>query len=440
MKILNTLLWPFLLPVLLLVYLLWPKSRPHFSERLGLGRQRPAARGSLLVHVASLGEARAARPLIASLSKKVPLFLTTMTQTGREALVKAHPGIPVSLAPLDLPGLWGPFLRSRRIRGILLFETEIWPAMLGSAREQGLSVALVNGRLSSRSFGRYRKLKWWIRPVLECLDPVTVQSDRDAARFLALGARPEAIHLTGNLKWDADPSALAPERAPGAGKWLGTGGKKDGIPLLRILGSSVHPEEALVLVRVWRRLVEEGYPVSLVLAFRHLETLPAFLSRLPSSLKVSRRTDFLEGGERGESPETGDPSETLFLLDTYGELGAVTGLADAVFVGGTLDPVGGHSPVEAAAHGKPILWGPCRDHIADLAETLSEAGAAIEATDEAGLREALTTLVKDGERRVRMGHAARAVFEKSGGALGRTLAVLDPFVEGLFPEGVPSIY
>ncbi len=434
MKILNTLLWPFILPFLLLVYLFWPKSRPHFFERLGLGRMRLTRRGTLLFHVASLGEARAARRLIEALSGRVPLLLTTMTATGREALSKAHPEIPVTLAPLDLPGLWIPFFKSRGVRGILLFETEVWPSMLGSARDLGIPVGLVNGRLSSRSFGRYRSLVRFVRPFFSRLSPVTVQSERDRERFLSLGVRPEALHVTGNLKWDVDPAVLAPDRAPGAREWLGIGRESKGEPSrFRILGSSVHPGEALTLVRISQRLASGGRPVDLILAPRHLEILPALLSRLPPSLNVSRRTDF-QNAQGTAAPEGAKPAGTLFLLDTYGELGAVTGLADVVFVGGTLDPVGGHSPVEAAWHGKPLLWGPHRDHIADLAEGLSEAGAAVEVRDEEALLKTLTALWDDPERRRKMGQAARAVFEASGGPLGRTLEVLSPFIAAFFPE------
>ncbi len=435
MKILNLLLWPFLLPVLLLVYLLWPKARPHFSERLGLGRLRLTEKGYLLFHTASLGEARGSIRLIEALSRRVPLLLTTMTLTGREALSKAHPDLPVTLSPLDLPGIWSPFLKSRRVRGILLFETEIWPAMLSSARELGIPVGLVNGRLSSRSFLRYRKLAFLVRPFTERIAPVAVQSERDRERFRLLGVPSEALHVTGNLKWDVDPSALLPERAPGARQWLGIGNSaSEGSPILRVLGSSVHPEEALALFRACRRVSETGRPVSLVLAPRHLETLPGLLSRLSPSASISLRVPGPGKGEGRVAPKPLDPDRTLYILNTYGELGAVISLVDVVFVGGTLDPVGGHSPVEAAFHGKPLLWGPHRDHIADLAEGLSEAGASIEVSGEADLVTALGTLWDDGERRARMGAAARGVFEACGGPLERTLSVLAPFLDSIFPE------
>ncbi len=435
MKILNLLLWPFILPLLLLVYLLWPKARPHFSERLGLGRLRLPEKGYLLFHVASLGEARAARPLIEALSGRIPLLLTTMTLTGREALSKAHPDLPVTLSPLDLPELWIPFLKSRRVRGILLFETEVWPSMLASARERGIPVGLVNGRLSSRSFGRYRTIGAFVRPFLERISPVAVQSGRDRERFRALGVREEALHVTGNLKWDVDPAALSPDRAPGAREWLGAGeSDRNASPAFRVLGSSVHPDEGLALFRACRRLSEDGRPVSLILAPRHLETLPNLLSRLPPSARISLRSANLAGPEKEGSPEPAGPDKTLYILNTYGELGAMMAYADVVFVGGTLDPVGGHSPVEAAFHGKPLLWGPHRDHIADLAENLSREGAALEVTGEADLSEALILLWSDPERRARMGESARRVYECGRGPLERTLGVLSPFLSELFPE------
>ncbi len=437
MKILNILLWPFLLPIFLFVYLFWPKARPYFSERLGLGGVRLIERGYLLFHVASLGEARAASRLIEALSQRVPLLLSTMTVTGREALEKAHPSIPVSLAPIDLPGLWTPFFRSRRIRGILLFETEIWPSMLTSAKDLGLSYGIVNGRLSSRSYGRYKRLRFFIRPFLRGMSLVTVQSKRDEERFKGLGVLGDRLKITGNLKWDVEVAALSPDRAKGIFDWLGEGGEKraNGGPL-RLLGSSVHPGEVRELLRVSRAFREKGRPISLILAPRHLDVLPGLLSDLPPSVKISLRSR--EGGlpDAGSRNLPGRSGDILYILDTYGELGAVTGLADCVFVGGTLVPVGGHSPVEAAFHGKPVLWGPYRDHIADIAEGFMEAGAAIEVENGRDLETALTLLWDDRDRREDMGARARRLFESNGGPLERTLDALSPFLETLFPERV----
>jgi 3-deoxy-D-manno-octulosonic-acid transferase len=433
MKLLNLFLWPFILPVLFLVYLVWPRSRPFFFERLGMGPVRLTRNGYLLFHVASLGEARASRGLISALATRVPLILTAMTLSGRNALAAAHPDLPVSLAPLDLPGLWNPFLSSRRIRGILLFETEIWPSMLLTARDLGIPAGLVNGRLSARSIRRYGRLKPLVRPLFGMLSPVLVQTETDRERFRVLGVEDSGISVTGNLKWDVDPATLDPERLSGAREWLGRepeglDGERSGF---LVMGSSVHPQEALALVRACQALAERHVPVQCVLAPRHLETLPGLLSSLPPTVKVIlRKADSLSGKatETGFK-ENGRADFTLYILNTYGEMGSFLAYADAVFIGGTLDPVGGHSPVEAAFHGKPILWGPFRDHIADLSEKLDSAGATLEVRGEGDLAKALSMLAESPGMRREMGARSREVFECEGGPLSRTLAALEPFLQ-----------
>lgn len=419
MTLLNLFLWPFLLPLLLLAYLLWPKSRPHFSERLGFWPMRAGESGVLLFHVASLGEARAASRLIGALSRKRPLLLTTMTQTGRSALKAAHPEIPSGLAPLDLPGLWRPFLKGRRIRGILLFETEVWPAMILEASRAGIPVGLVNARLSSTSYRRYKALRFLFAPLFRRLSPVLAQSDLDAGRFIDLGVAPDALVRTGNLKWDLDPASLDPARLQGADLWLERTGPEPR-PFL-LCGASVHPDEAVLLWNACQTLVRSGIPVQCLLAPRHLDRLPEILEKIPEagiSLRTTGRT-----GSGKEGP--------LFLLDTYGELGAMLAFSDAVFVGGTLVPVGGHSPVEAAFHGKPLLWGPHRDHISDLAQGLIQAEAAIEVSGLADLSAALFRLVRDPSQREAMGRRSRETFLRESGPMDRTLAALDPFLRSL---------
>lgn len=430
MNLLNLLLWPFLLPVLLLVYALWPKSRPFFPERLGLGKMRIDKAGYLLLHVASLGEARAAKGLITELSKRAPLLLTTMTVSGRTSLAASHADLPVSLAPLDLPGLWKPFLKSRRIRGILLFETEIWPSMLLTAKELGIPVGIVNGRLSSRSMRRFGVLKPLVRPLFRRLSPVLVQTPQDRDRFIRLGVSGDSVQVTGNLKWDVDRSFLDPERLEGGREWLGItpGPPGEGErPVVRILGSSVHPGEAEALWHSCRALSARNLSVQCILAPRHLEVIPSLLSRLSAA-----RVFFRKGGPSPVGKTGASPSDTLYLLNTYGEMGSFLALADIVFVGGTLDPVGGHSPVEASFHGKPILWGPHRDHIADLSERLMAQGAAMEVAKIGDLEEALFLLATDRERREEMGRKSREVFLSEGGPLLRTMKALDPFLSALF--------
>ena len=425
-RLLHWLLWPFLLPLIGAVWLFFPRARPHFRERLGMAGGRPGQEPCLLLHVASLGEARAARTLIRRLSGRVPLVLTTMTATGRAALAAAHPDIPVSLAPLDLPGLWVPFLASRRVRAILLFETEVWPAMLLSARSLSIPAGIVNGRLSTRSFGRYRKIRPLARPFLSHLSPVLVAEEHDRERFLSLGVRKEAVAVTGNLKWDlALPGPEDPSHHESLLSWLDKKEPKDSDPPLILVGSSVHPGEARTIVSACLSLGKRGVRISPVLALRHLETLPEVLKSLPPEVAPRLRTAGASPAGVGECP--------VYILDTYGELGWLLGEADMVFVGGTLDPVGGHSPVEAAYHGKPLLLGPYQDHIAALVSPLREEGALLELPGPAALEPSLMALAENVETRRKMGLAARRVFDRLGGPLERTMSALEPIL-ALFPE------
>nr|EES51628.1 MAG: Three-deoxy-D-manno-octulosonic-acid transferase domain protein [Leptospirillum ferrodiazotrophum] len=425
-RLLHWLLWPFLLPAIGAVWLFVPRARPHFRERLGLAAGRPGQEPCLLLHVASLGEARAARTLIERLSARVPLVLTTMTATGREALASAHPGIPVSLAPLDLPGLWVPFLSSRRVRAILLFETEVWPAMILSARSLGIPAGIVNGRLSTRSHRRYRRLAFLVRPLFSFLAPVLVSEERDRERFQSLGVREEALAVTGNLKWDlalAEPDD--PRRIESLRSWLNRQTPPSANSPLLLAGSSVHPGEARRIVEACLAARQQGIRIHPVLALRHLERLPELVASLPKMATPRLRT-------AGPSPDDPD-TLPVYILDTYGELGWLLGEADMVVVGGTLDPVGGHSPVEAAYHGKPLLLGPHQDHIAALVDPLRSEGATLELPDPSALEPALIGLARSPERRRTMGEAARRVFDRLGGPIDRTMAGLKP-VLALFPE------
>ena len=425
-RLLHWLLWPFLLPAIGAVWIFVPRARPHFRERLGLAAGRPGQEPCLLLHVASLGEARAARTLIERLSARVPLVLTTMTATGREALASAHPGIPVSLAPLDLPGLWVPFLSSRRVRAILLFETEVWPAMILSARSLGIPAGIVNGRLSTRSHRRYRRLAFLVRPLFSFLAPVLVSEERDRERFQSLGVREEALAVTGNLKWDlalAEPDD--PRRIESLRSWLNRQTPHSANSPLLLAGSSVHPGEARRIVEACLAARQQGIRIHPVLALRHLERLPELVASLPKMATPRLRT-------AGPSPDDPD-TLPVYILDTYGELGWLLGEADMVVVGGTLDPVGGHSPVEAAYHGKPLLLGPHQDHIAALVDPLRSEGATLELPDPSALEPALIGLARSPERRRIMGEAARRVFDRLGGPIDRTMAGLKP-VLALFPE------
>ena len=437
--LLNRILWPLILPVLFCVWLFSRRSRPYFLERLALSSSRSTlsdsrggSSGKILFHVASLGEANAATPLIRKLSESFPLVLTATTATGREALKKNFPSLPVSLAPLDLPDLWIPFLKSRNIQKILLFETEIWPAMLLCAMHLGIPAGIVNGRLSTRGFRRMSRFHGFFSRLFGSLKTVVVQSGEDLHRFRSLGVQEQALHLAGNLKWDTpDPLEDRPDRSL-LSEWLQRAekrwGNEDPRPF-RLLLSSIHPEETKEILKG----LEQGgpYPISfhVLIAPRHLERLPEFRSFLPKSLLVQDRHNMFVMKESDGYPGP----FFLSLLDTYGELRDLTALADLVVVGGTFDPVGGHSPIDAAAAGIPLVSGPNVDHIREVAQDLTDGGGMIQLPGADTLSILLLDLMNSPEKRQEMGRKNREVFAARRGALVRTMETLKPFLETQTP-------
>lgn len=432
-RLLNRLLWPFLILVLASVWMFYRKARPFFSERLGLSDGRAPRRGvsgnpgtdCFLFHLASLGESHAAKALLDLLSKDHRLKLTTTTVTGRESLAVQMPDVQVSLAPLDLPDLWEPFLRSRGIRGIILFETEIWPMMLLTALANGIPVAMVNGRLSTSGYSGMMRFRRFLAPLVSMIDPICVQSDKDRERFIALGAKSETVFVTGNLKWDV-PENGETDRSKELEEWL-LGSEKavfgtDGPKPFRILLSSVHPGESSDILEAIFRRSAWPLPIHVVIAPRHLERLGELQPILKRFSGVAYRTKTGTLPARSVSPPI-----ALSVLDTYGELNGLYPIVDAAFVGGTLDPVGGHNPIHAAKAGIPILAGPHIDHIRSLIETLERGSALIPLSGADAFWERIQGLALDSDLRALMGKNARSVFMAQKGALERTAEELAPF-------------
>ena len=436
-RILNRLLWPILLPGAGFIWLFFPRTRPFFRERLGFGVSKATGQpsgsqktsGAVLFHVASLGEAVAATPLIRALSERHSLVLTATTLTGREALTKAFPDHSVSLVPFDLPDLWIPFLKSREIRKILLFETEIWPSMLLSAFHLGVKVGIVNGRLSTRGFRRMSRFRPLFVPLFQLLDPVVVQSALDQDRFRKMGTLSRNIHLGGNLKWDVfDPreSVQDPEELRFWVQRVEEDCLEKGKKPFRLLLSSVHPEETKQILRTLEKGLSFPRPLHILIAPRHLNRLETFRSFLPKETWVQDRR------ERFCPEEGGTKSFPMIfsLLDTYGELRTLTRFCDLVVVGGTFDPVGGHSPIDAAAAGIPLIVGPHTDHIREIVCDLKEGGGMLELHRPDLLSETLCELMMDPEKMAKMGEDNRNVFSVRRGALMRTMSFLRPFLEG----------
>ncbi len=406
-------------PVLLARMLTTGKYRAGFGERLGrypapvaaLGGRRP-----VWVHAVSVGETVAALPLVTALHAArpdLPLVLSTVTPTGQAAARERAREALVCYFPFDLRGPVRRALDTIRPRLVLLLETEIWPVFLLEAARRGVPVGIVNGRLSDRSFRRYRLVRPLLARCLRTLAFIGAQSQGDADRFLALGAPAERTVVTGNLKID---QAASPPR-PGAA----TPESLERALALRagprLVAGSTHRGEEGPVLDAFARLRERVPDLRLILAPRHPERLA----------EVARLLDErgLRWQRRSERPgPAGAPAPDVVLVDTIGELAAMYGLADVVFVGGSLVPTGGHSLLEPAAHGRAPLHGPHMHNFREVTRALAEAGGAVPVEDAGSLAEAAATLLADPARRADLGARARGVLEAGRGATARTLALV----------------
>jgi 3-deoxy-D-manno-octulosonic-acid transferase len=374
------------------------------------GTLNPDRQPSIWVHAVSVGEVLAARPLVRVMKERAPLlrvFVSTTTLTGQDIAGKgARDADGVFFAPFDFPGSVRRALDSLNPSLLVLVETEIWPNLIHEAKRRGTRVAIVNGRLSERSHSGYRRIRPFLRRVLEEIDLFLMQSEAHAGRIRDLGAPTDRVHVTGNLKFDA----LETPRTPDELARLLTPATRAGRPLV-VAGSTVEGEEELVLA-AFREACARVPEAGLVLAPRHPERFTAAAALVTAAgFPVVRRTA-LAPGALGNGQ--------VVLLDTIGELAQVYPLASVVFVGGSLVPRGGHNVLEAAVAGKPVIVGPHMHNFQEIADEFRAEEAIVEAADAAALGRELVSLLTDEPRRRRLGERARGLLERNRGALART--------------------
>jgi 3-deoxy-D-manno-octulosonic-acid transferase len=398
-------------PVLATAALARPRWREGLAERLGA---HPAAGGAppLWVHGASVGEIRAALPLLDALAARGnAVVASTMTLTGRAVARAARPGLAVGLAPLDHPWAVARALARVRPRALIFVETELWPSWVRAADERGIPALVVSGRLSERSFARWRRVPGALRGTLARFAAIGARSEADAARFVALGAPPPRVHVCGDLKLDAKPAGPpAPELAALLG----------GAPYV-VAGSTHEGEEAAALAAL--AVAERaGCAAALVLAPRHPERFERAAAIVREAGRRLRRRSAPDAGPLA-------PGEVL-LLDTLGELASLYAGARIAFVGGTLAPVGGHNLLEPARAGCPVAFGPHVESTRESAALLREAGAAETVRDAAALGAAVTAaLLRPDEARAR-GARGVAALAAHGGATQRSVALIERVLAG----------
>jgi 3-deoxy-D-manno-octulosonic-acid transferase len=377
------------------------------GERLGFYREAMAS-GAIWVHAVSLGETRAAQPLVTALRTRFPdhvLLVTHMTATGREAATSLY-GEFATLAflPYDLPWAVRRFVAHFRPRLGILMETELWPNLLSECRRAGVPVLLANARLSEKSAHGYRRVGPLAREALADLAAVSAQTEADAARLTALGAH--GVAITGNLKFDI---TAAPELTARGRELRRLFGER---PVL-LAASTREGEETLILDALARSPLSGALTV---IVPRH----PQRFDEVAALLR-SRGLAFVRRSEGRPVP-----AEHAFALgDSMGEMTAYYAAADVAFIGGSLLPYGAQNLIEACAVGAPVVIGPSTFNFAQAAAEAIAAGAAVQVADADALARDAARLLSDAGTRKRMSEAGRRFCDAHRGATGRTMAIVE---------------
>jgi 3-deoxy-D-manno-octulosonic-acid transferase len=373
---------------------------------------------SIWIHAVSVGEALAARAIVPELRTRYPhlkLYLSTTTITGQQIARHRVPEVDgLCYFPLDLPWVVGRVLETLRPRLFLMMETELWPNLLRACRERGVRTMLVNGRISARSYPRYRLARPFIRRVLADVDVCCAQGEESQRRLIDLGADPSRVVVTGSLKFDSLDAGAA-----GRDRVLRYFRVRDGRPVI-VAASTLRGEEPVVL-RAFRRVRDTHSDALLIVAPRHPERFDEVIALCAQE---GYRTE-----RRSELAVDAEPRADIVVLDTLGELAGLFRVATVVFVGGSLVNAGGHNILEPAVFGKPILFGPHMQNFAEIAAAFLERDAAIQVHSDGEFETQIVDLLDDPVRRASLAAAARALVEANRGARERTLRV----IAGLLP-------
>ena len=392
------------------------RYRAGLAGRLGWVPKRlraaVAGREVVWVHAVSVGEVMAATQLIRELSAARPEWLiavSTTTATGQRLAKERLPESPVFYLPLDFAFVVRRYLRVLQPKLLVLMESELWPNLILECTRAGVPMAVVNARVSDRSFPRYIRLRRLWRPLLEKISLFLAQSEETAERLVRMGAPRDRVRVTGNLKYDLREGresslvAMLRARLPAGAKVI-------------VCGSTLEGEEKILLA-AWSTVLAEEPEAVMVLAPRHPDRFAAVAGMVEGSgFTVLRASEFRE---RPQPVAAG----SIFLLDTIGDLAAMYALGTVAFVGGSLVPSGGHNPLEPARFAVPVLMGSSFENFREIVRVL-QGHNAIRIVSTAAFADTLVAMLHHIDEAQAMGRRGREVFDAQAGATARTVQVL----------------
>jgi 3-deoxy-D-manno-octulosonic-acid transferase len=410
------------------------RYRAGLGQRLGRVpaelRAAVAGRQVVWVHTVSVGEVLAATRLVAELETVLRagwvVAVSTTTATGQALARERFGAARVFYYPLDFAWCVRAYLRALRPRLLVLMESELWPRMLVECGRAGVPVAVVNARVSDRSYARGMRVRAVWRRVLRRVDLFLAQSEEDTRRLAAMGARADAVRAIGNLKYDV--RAAKASRVAELIKQAAAGRKivVAGSTIDRVSDNNLSEDE--MVIQAWEGRVRREIGALLVIAPRHPERFGEVEATVMEFCYV-KASDWGIAGKNNppfaKSAKDGAPGRLeIVLLDTIGDLAAVYGVADVAFVGGSLVRRGGHNPLEPAQFGVPVVMGPSYENFRDAVTKMEEADGIRIVQDKDELEPALVELLTDREEARAMGERGRRVFEAQQGATGRAVAAL----------------
>jgi len=406
-------------PYLLFRMVFTGKYRSSFFRRLGFFIDVGAIKKDdrvIWLHAVSVGETLATVGFQKKLKEAFPgfkLLFTTTTETGyRIALEKCKSADAVVYFPLDFHFSLRRFLSRFDIRLLVLTETEVWPNLIGALKKKGVPVAIINGRISDRSFKNYLRFSGVLSGTFAAIDKCLMQSEIDAGRIKSIGATPENVAVTGNLKYDE----IAPYMQMNASEIYNAFGFKHDDMIF--VAGSVHPGEDKTVIDAYLKVRSKHAALKMIIAprkFDKIDGLYRYLDEL--NIKYEKRSEIIKMKR--------SPSENVMVLDTVGELVKTYAMAKIVFVGGSLVDVGGHNILEAAVFKKPVIFGPRMHNFREMSESFVGSGAGFMVSDGSQLAETMQKLIEIDEKAyLNLSSRAYSEVTRMAGATSRNIFIL----------------
>ena len=400
------------------------RYRRGLSQRLGFCYKRVGEKAvsekPLWIHAASVGEVLGSLPIIKGIKQanpQLPILLSTMTATGNDMAKKRALGVrAITFFPLDHPWAVRRAISLVNPRAFLIAETEIWPNFLMELGRRGIPVMLFNGRISTRSLQWYKRFRFFLNSPLATISAFCMQSSLDAQRIMEMGANPERVTVTGNVKFDQPPPEINQEEKEALLHTLGLHIRQ---PIF--IAGSTHRGEEEFMLKVLRHLSPEYPDLVLILAPRHLERVrevEILLKR--EKIPWKRKSQLQAKGER--------EGARVILLDTLGELSKLYSIGTIIFVGGSLVRVGGHNILEPLFFKKPVIFGPFMDHFREISDEVLRRGAGFQIREVEEILLHAKTLLEDVSLRSSMGRCGFEIIRDNRGATGKTLETIFRFL------------